>query len=242
MKTIKFKPLKPKVVLAVGAHPDDIDFGASGSIAKWTKTGTKVHYAVITDGSKGSSVPKTDPIELAGRRQKEQRAAAKLLGATDVHFLDYEDGYLEVTMELKTRLTALIRQIRPDTVVVMDPASLYVAELGFVNHPDHRAAGQATLDAVFPLARDGLSFPELLTQGLKPHKVKHLLLINLEKQNYIEDISETFDLKIKALLKHASQISSKSELMAWVGPIAADYGKQIGTKYGEGFVRLDLPG
>lgn len=230
----------PKVVLAVGAHADDIDFGASGSVAKWAQGGAEVHYLVITDGSKGTSDPTMTPERLVAMRQQEQRDAVAALGAKEAHFLGYEDGLLEVTMQLKKDIVRVIRQIRPDTVVVMDPTMIYVPEFNFINHPDHRAAGQATLDAVFPLARDHLSFPDLYTtEKLQPHKVAHILLINLEKQNYHVDIAETIELKLEGLKRHASQLADATIMQDSVRARAAKLGVHTGSKYAEGFIRID---
>jgi LmbE family N-acetylglucosaminyl deacetylase len=235
--------LIPKVVLMVGAHADDIDFGASGSVAKWAKDGAEVHYLVITDGSKGSSDPNVSGEQLVAIREQEQRDAAATLGAREVHFLHYEDAMLEVTLGLKRDIVRVIRQVRPDTVVVMDPTFVYSAEMGFINHPDHRAAGQATLDAVFPLARDRLTFPDLLEkEQLEPHKVAHLLLINMREQNYFVDISDVFETKVAGLLKHVSQVSdpdgARNMLKSW----ASVAGAKTGHKYAEGFVRIDVRG
>lgn len=237
-----FEQYVPQIVLAVGAHADDIDFGASGSIARWAREGAEVHYLVVTDGSKGSADPTMSTERLVRLRQQEQRDAADVLGATEVHFLGYEDGMLELTMALKQDIVRIIRQVRPDTVVVMDPTMVYVSEFGFVNHPDHRAAGQATLDAVFPLARDHLSFPELLeNEKLAPHKVAHLLLINLEKQNYYVDISATFETKIAGLMKHASQISDVAVVTEMLRGRASAAGRKTGSQYAEAFIRIDCP-
>jgi len=237
----EFQPLEPKVVLAVGAHADDIDFGASGSLAVWAGKGAEVHYMVITDGSKGSTDTEMTAEKLVAMREQEQRDAAMTLGAREVHFLHYEDAMLEVTMDLKRDIVRVIRQVRPDTVVVMDPTMVYSSELGFINHPDHRAAGQATLDAVFPLARDHMSFSDLfLAERLEPHKVDHLLLINLEKQNYYVDITATFDTKVEALKKHVSQIQNPEQIAEMLGQRAAALGSKIGAHYAEGFVRVDI--
>lgn len=234
-----FEQYTPKVVLAVGAHADDIDFGASGSIAKWCKDGAEVYYLVITDGSKGTADKNLTPEQLAQKRQQEQRDAVKALCAKDVFFFGYEDGALEVTMDLKRNIVGLIRQLKPDTVVVMDPTMVYVAEHNFINHPDHRAAGQATLDAVYPLARDHLSFPEQCQEGLEPHKVAHLLLINLEKQNYFVDITDTIELKLDGLMRHVSQIADQEGVSNRMREQAAILGRKTGTQYAEGFVRID---
>jgi LmbE family N-acetylglucosaminyl deacetylase len=237
-----FAPLQPKVILAVGAHADDIDFSASATLAKWAQNGAEIHYLVITDGSKGSSDPSTSSAQLVETRQQEQQAAAAVVGAHKVHFLGYEDGQLEVTMDLKKRLVQTIREIKPDTVIALDPTVMYVSDLGLINHPDHRASGQAMIDAVYPLARDHLSFPDLYAAGLQPHKVTHLLLINPESHNYHEDISATFELKLEALRKHASQFDAHSPVWEHIATQAQDMGKVYGCQYAETFVRLDIPG
>jgi len=233
----------PKVVLMVGAHADDIDFGASGSVAKWAKDGAEVHYLVITDGSKGSSDPSITVEQLIAMREQEQRDAAATLGAKEVHFLHYEDAMLEITMGLKKDIVRIIRQVRPDTVVVMDPTFVYSSDMGFINHPDHRAAGQATLDAVFPLARDRLTFPDLLEkEQLEPHNVAHMLLINLRDQNYFVDITDVFETKIAGLLKHTSQIPDPAGVRAMLQTWASVAGARTGHKYAEGFMRIDVRG
>ena len=157
--------LKPKVVLGVAAHPDDLDFGASGTMAGFAKNGAAVHYLIVTDGSKGSSDTKLSSADLIKIREKEQRKAVKAIGGKSVTFLGYPDGELEVTMALKKDIVKVIRTLKPDVVITMDPSMLYSAKRGFINHPDHRAAAQATLDSVFPLARDHMVFPEILANG-----------------------------------------------------------------------------
>jgi LmbE family N-acetylglucosaminyl deacetylase len=238
---IKFEPLQPGVVLAVGAHADDIDFGASGTVASYAAAGAEIHYVVITDGSKGSTDPNMTKEELIAVRETEQRNAAQALGVREVHFLRYEDAMLEVTMQLKKDLVRLIRQIRPDTVIVMDPTVIYFADYNFINHPDHRAAGQATLDAVFPLARDHLSFPDLyLQEKLEPHKVAHLLLINMKEQNYYVDITTTFERKITGLMQHISQVPNQEQVISMLRQRASGLGAKIGAEYAEGFMRIDV--
>jgi LmbE family N-acetylglucosaminyl deacetylase len=170
MKLQDFPPLRPKVILGIAAHPDDLDFGASGTMAKFARGGAEIHYLIITDGGKGSKDKAMTPAKLTALRQAEQRAALKELGGTDVQFLNgFCDGELEVTMALKKELVKAIRIVKPDVVVTMDPSMIYSARRGFINHPDHRAAGQATLDAIFPLARDHMSFPDLFEAGHEPH-------------------------------------------------------------------------
>jgi LmbE family N-acetylglucosaminyl deacetylase len=242
MQCDRHEPYDPQVVLAVGAHPDDIDFGASGSLAVWAEAGARVEYLVITDGSKGTPDRSLTGGELVKIRQAEQLAAADVLGAQKAHFLEYPDGELEVTMGLKKDIARVIRQVRPDTVVLLDPTMVYSEEFGFINHPDHRAAGQATLDAVFPLARDHLSFPDLYTEEkLEPHKVAHVLLMNFTKANTWIDISGTFDTKVTALLKHVSQIPNPDGARDMLRSRAELAAQATDWQYAEAFLRLDPP-
>jgi LmbE family N-acetylglucosaminyl deacetylase len=233
-------PLKPKVVLGICAHPDDLDFGASGTLAKFARDGADVYYCIVTDGSKGSPDHDMTPEKLQSIRETEQRDAARIIGAKDVFFLKYPDGELEVTMKLKKDIVTIIRTVKPDTVITMDPTVIYSQQRGIVNHPDHRAAGQATLDAVFPLARDHLSFPELFEAGLEPHKVKHVLLIHFDTATYFVDISDTFGTKLEALAKHVSQVGDMKTAETWLRAAAEETGNKAGYGKAEGFVRLDL--
>lgn len=234
--------LQPKIVLGVAAHPDDLDFGASGSFAKWAAQGAEVYYLIITDGSKGSDDPTITSEKLVSVREQEQKAAAMVVGAKDAFFLKYPDAYLEVTMDLKRDITRYIRKLKPDVVVTTDPTVLYRLDWGFINHSDHRAAGQATIDSVFPMARDRLTFPELASEGLNPHKVTTLLLTSFEKGNYYVDITEHIDQKMKALAAHASQMSDMETTEARVREMSKKIGGNMGVNYGESFIRLKMPG
>lgn len=235
-------PFTPQIVLAVGAHADDIDFGAAGTVAAWAKDGARIEYAVVTDGSKGTDDVGTSPDQLIQTRQAEQRTAAQTLGVAEVHFLTYPDGELEVTMALKKDLVRLIRKVRPDTVVTLDPTMVYSSQLGIINHPDHRAVGQATLDAIYPLARAHHSFPDLFTdENLEPHKVAHVLLLHLDKHDCLVDISGTLDLKLTALAQHASQFADMNKVGELVKSYAAELGESANVPFAEGFIRLDLP-
>ncbi len=240
-KTRDYEELKPKIVLGVAAHPDDLDFSSSATMAKFASEGAKVYYLLLTDGSKGSDDRSISSTDLIAIRHEEQRLALKVLGGQEVTFLDYPDAYLEVTMELKKQIAAEIRKRKPDVVVTMDPTLVYSIERGFINHSDHRAAGQATIDAVFPIARDYLTFPELYEQGLEPHKVKTLLLTNFDNPTYFIDVSQTMDKKFAALKEHASQIKDMSMVQERFTTMAKKLGEQAGYTYAEGFVRLDLP-
>ncbi len=239
MKPTTYEPLHPQVVLGVGAHPDDLDFMAGGSLASFAAEGAKVYYLILTDGSSGSADLTADSLALVATRKAEQDAAVKATGAAGSEFLDYTDGKLEITMELKKDIIRVIRKLKPDVVITFDPSVLYFTPRGFINHPDHRAAGQATLDAVFPLARDHLSFPEILAEGYQPHKVKTVLLSNFEKQDFYIDISQTMDAKVAALEAHGSQMPNMPAVEAMVREMASSAGDKAGSHYAEGFVRID---
>jgi LmbE family N-acetylglucosaminyl deacetylase len=235
------KEFIPKIVLGIAAHPDDLDFSASGSFSKWSAKGAKVYYLILTDGSKGSDDKSMTGAELSKIRHKEQLQAAKVVGAKQVFFLDYPDGLLEVSMELKRDIVRVIRSVKPDTVVTMDPTMLYELDWNFINHSDHRAAGQAAIDAVFPLARDFLVFPELHdNEGLEPHKVTNLLLVNFSKTNFVVDISSTIDLKIAALKEHRSQIKDDEQTFKMISDRSSQAGREHGYKFAEKFIKIEL--
>lgn len=234
-----FSDLTPKVVLGIAAHPDDLDVGSGGTMATFAAMGADVHYLILTDGSKGSEDKTITSDELINIRHQEQKNALSILGGKNITFLDYPDGGLEVTLELKKQIVKVIRSIRPDVVVTMDPTVVYAAERGIINHPDHRAAGQAALDAVFPLARDHLSFPELYEGNYEPHKVATVLLTNFTTNNFAVDITAAFDKKIKALQAHASQFG-QVDADGWVRQMAAGLGQANGYELAEAFVRIDV--
>ena len=191
--------------MVITAHPDDPEFTAAGTVAKWTQEGITVIYVICTDGSRGSNDPKVRPEDLIVIRKAEQEAAARILGVEEVVWLDYEDGSLEPTLALRRDLTREIRRHRPDIVICPDPTVRYYEDRS-LNHPDHRAAGSAALDAVFPSARTRYIFPELLDEGLEPHKVREVYVRGAPVPNLWVDISATIELKIAALRKHESQL------------------------------------
>jgi len=237
-----FDPLEPSVVLAVAAHPDDIDVMAAGAVADFVSRGAKVYYYVLTDGASGSEDRTMVPEQLRDIRRAEQRAAGELLGLADVFFGDYGDGRLENTQDVKRDIVRAIRRVKPDVVITLDPAVLYVAERGIVNHPDHRAAGQAALDAIFPLARDHMSFPELLKdEGLEPHKVKTVLLSGFDGHgNFAVDISATIETKLKALALHDSQFADFDKMADMVRSWSEQAGEAYGVSNAETFTRIDI--
>lgn len=232
--------LLPKILLAVGAHPDDIDIGCSGTVAKWIKEGGKAYYLILTDGSKGSEDPKISNKELIKIRKKEQENAAKVLGVTKVFFLNFADGELQNSAKLRKQIVKIIREIKPHTVISWDPSFYYDTERMFVNHPDHRVAGEATMDCVYPFARNSRTFPELLKQGLEPHIVEELLLFNFGKANYFVDISKTIEQKIAALSCHKSQFKDIEKFAIRIKEMSKLAGQKTKMKYAEGFVRLTL--
>jgi len=234
---------KGKKVLVVGAHPDDNDFGAGATVAKATGRGAEVIYLIATTGQRGSSDENMTPERLSEIRRKEQEEAAKVLGVREVRFLDYVDGELVPDIRLKERVVKSIRQYKPDIVFTMDPSFFYYKSYGMVNHSDHRAIGEATLDACYPLARDLMSFPEHAKEGLNPHKVKELLLHSFvpENANFYVDVTDTFDMKLKALSLHKSQVGDMQRVEKRMRDRAEVAGRLARCRYAEAFVRLQLP-
>lgn len=193
-------------VLVVLAHPDDPEFFCGGTVGRWITEGREVHYCLLTRGDKGADEPGQIAQELAETREGEQRAAARVLGVKQVIFLDYEDGYLVPDLTLRKEVVRVIRKIRPGIVITCDPTNFF-PNASYINHPDHRAAGQATLDAVFPAARSAMYFPELYEkEGLLPHKVLQVYVSNAIHPNTTVDVTDFLNLKLEALHAHKSQI------------------------------------
>ncbi len=231
-----------KIILAVGAHPDDIDIGCSGSIAKWIREGAEVYYLVLTDGSKGSEDLTISDKKLIRIRKSEQQQAADLLGVKKVFFLEFVDGELENTPALRKQIVKIIRQIKPTTVICWDPTLFYDEGRMFVNHPDHRISGEATIDCVYPFARNARTFPELLDEGLEPHVVEELLIMNFSKASYFVDITETIDKKLKALACHKSQFNDIQKFTQMIREMNKKAGQKAKPKMksAEGFVKITL--
>jgi LmbE family N-acetylglucosaminyl deacetylase len=229
----------PERVLVVAAHPDDIEFGAAGTVARWTSEGAAVRYLLVTRGDKGSDDPDTDVTSLVRLREAEQRAAAAELGVDGVDFLDEPDGQVEPTLALRERITYAIRSYRPEVVMTHDPTVLFVNN-EWVNHPDHRAVGQATVDAVFPTARDPLNFRNHLDAGLGPWKVAELYLWSTNEANQLVDIGGTMERKVAALAHHASQFRAFDDVARWVRRRSEELGERAGYRAAEGFRRVTL--
>ena len=229
----------PDRVLVVAAHPDDIEFGAAGTVGRWVAEGATVGYLLITRGDKGSDDPNVDVAELTKARMAEQRAAAAELGVTGVDFLDEPDGQVEPSLALRERITYAIRSFRPEVVMSHDPTVLFVNN-EWVNHPDHRAVGQTTVDAVFPTARDPLNFREHLDAGLEPWKVAELYLWSTNEANQLVDIGGTIERKVASLAHHASQFRDFDSVARWVRRRSEELGERAGYRAAEGFRRVTL--
>lgn len=229
----------PERVLVVAAHPDDIEFGAAGTVARWVGEGADVRYLLMTRGDKGSDNPDADPTALAVLREDEQRAAATEIGVAAVDFLGEPDGQVEPSLRLRERVTRAIRSYRPEIVMSHDPTVLFVNN-EWINHPDHRAVGTVVVDAVFPTARDPLNFPEHLAAGLAAWKVAELFLWSTNEANQLVDIGATLDRKIAALAHHASQFRDFGETARWVRRGAEELGERAGYPAAEGFRRVML--
>jgi len=199
-------------VLVVTAHPDDVDFGAAGSVATWTEAGVSVAYCIATDGEAGGSDRTVSRADMAATRQREQRAAAAEVGVTDVTFLGYPDGRLTPTLDLRRDISRVIRRFRPDRVVAQSPERNWARI--YASHPDHLAAGEAAICAVYPDARNPFAFPELLEEGLEPHTVPELWIMATERADRVVDATEFFALKLAALRSHRSQVGDGEHLEA----------------------------
>ena len=225
----------PARALVVTPHPDDAEFGCSGTIAKWTAQGAEVVYVLCTNGDKGSEDPETTSERLAAVREEEQLKAASTLGVKEVVFLRHPDGELEDNREYRGELVREIRRHRPEVVLCTEP----FRRSGYM-HRDHRVCGQVTLDACFPYARDRLHFPELARDGLQPHKAATLLMWGTEEPDTFIDIKDTLEIKIKALLCHASQMNPQHDTGKFVREWTKKSGEKAGLEYAEAFRRIDF--
>jgi LmbE family N-acetylglucosaminyl deacetylase len=198
-------------ILVINAHPDDVDFGTAGTVACWTEAGIDVTYCVVTNGEAGGSDPSVSRSDMAVLRRAEQTAAAKQVGVHDLRFLGYPDGQVEATIGLRRDLSRVIRQVRPDRVVCPSPERNY-ARVG-TSHPDHRAVGSASLDAVYPDARNPFAFPELLAdEGLEEWTAREVWIAGGPTPNHYVDVTDTFPRKLAALRAHESQVGGRENL------------------------------
>ncbi len=227
----------PNRVLAVYAHPDDPDVSAGGTLARWAAAGADIHVCICADGDKGSLDPATDPVHLVARRRREVEASGTILGVTEHHWLGFLDGELEDNRELRGRLVALVRAVRPDAVVAPDPTAVYFGS-HYVNHRDHRVVGWAVLDAVSPAAANPHYFPE----AGPAHHVALVYLSGTLEPDVLVDISDTIDVKAAAIACHSSQVGDGGEwLRGAVRQRAEDAGRGAAVRFAEAYrlVRLD---
>jgi LmbE family N-acetylglucosaminyl deacetylase len=227
-------------VLVIASHPDDAEFGAGGTVAGWTRDGKQVVFVVCTTGDKGTSDRGMAPERLAEIREKEQREAARALGVREVVFLGHPDQGLEDTPEFRKQIVRVLRACRPGTVVTSDPYRRYIS------HRDHRITGQVVLDAVYPYARDHMAYPDLLAEGLEPHKVRELLFWDSEDVNFRSDITGTFDRKAAALKCHKSQMGEIArtlgtpDLESWLRPLCEVLAEGEDFELAEAFHRVEV--
>jgi LmbE family N-acetylglucosaminyl deacetylase len=228
-------------ILCISAHPDDNEFTVAGSVAKWAREGREVVFCLVTSGAAGTNEHTPHNDGLVPVRERECWEAAKILSVKDLVFLRYQDGGVEPTLGLRRDLTRVIRRYKPDVVVCGDPTVRWYGN-EYLNHPDHRAVASAALDAIFPSADTRYIFPELLAEGLEPHKVQEVLISGASLPDTWIDIGDTLELKCAALKAHASQVGSGE----WVGELlrqwAARTGKRVGIPYAESYRRMVLGG
>ncbi len=228
----------PRRVMAIVAHPDDIEFSCAGTVARWVREGATACYVVCTSGQVGIKDPSLSLDEVAAIREREQTAAAHIAGVNEVVYLRYQDGMLENTLELRRRLVREIRRFRPEVVITGNPMALFVGD-GYINHPDHRAAAMAALDAVFPAAGMPLLFKDLEAEGLEAHETRKIYVTDRHDPNTWVDISDTIDVKIAALKAHASQMGDwdpTERIKAW----AAETAKGKEMAYAEAYRVITL--
>jgi LmbE family N-acetylglucosaminyl deacetylase len=230
------KEFIPKRAMSIHAHPDDQEFTVAGTLAHWVQAGCEMVSVIVTSGEAGSNDPSRnegDKPEFARLRESEQSSANALLGIRETIFLHFPDGELEPTLDLRRELTRLIRKFKPEAVVTGDPQGVFYGN-GYINHPDHRAAAQAALYAVFPSSETRLIFTSLLSDGLEPHKAKRLYVHGAEKSDTWVDITATIDIKIAALKKHVSQLGDwdpEKMIRTW----AAEEGREHALEYAEAY-------
>jgi len=224
---------RPARFMVIAAHPDDAEFGPAGTAARWIDAGSVGWLVCCTSGDQGGEDPDADPLALAAVRETEQRAAAGIIGYAGVTFLHQPDGALANDLALREQLVREIRSFRPDAVLANDPDTIFYKD-GGINHTDHRAAGIAAVDAVYPAARNPMAFPWLARSGLAAHKVRRLYLFWSDRSDTWLDISATLERKIEALRAHATQIHDPEGLSARIRDWAGEEGRTIGATAAEG--------
>lgn len=238
MSELKKEIETPRTALVVIAHPDDAEFGCSGTIAKWCKDGCEAHYLLLTSGNRGSEELEADPDELGRVREEEQEAAGRVLGLKSCDFLRYNDGELEPSLQLRGQIVRYIRKFKPEVVITWDFLTRF-----YRMHPDHRVAGQMAMEAAFPTAIMPLNFPEQIREeGLTTHRVKKLLLFGTDAPDYVTDVSQVMDIKFEAMKAHPSQFDFSSDFEERMRQRARDGAKLAGNtfEYGEPFKLVEI--
>ena len=231
---------EPKKILVILAHPDDPDFFCGATLARWAKLGHHIVEYLFTRGDKGSHDPAVNPLELAKTREVEQKAAARVLGVEAVNFFDYKDGYLVPSLEARRDVIRAIRKEKPEIVVTSDPTNLF-SRPGSINHPDHRAAGQIVVDAVFPGVVSPHYFPELIQEGYPPHVLKEVWLSIPANPNFTIDVTDTWDKKIQALREHHTQTGDPVELEKRMRERRTPFSPAEAPRFEEKFYRIVFP-
>ena len=221
--------------LVVSAHPDDIEFGCAGTVALWTDAGAEVTYCIVTDGSTGTQDRSLIGEPLAAIRRVESEAAAKVVGVNAVEWLGYRDGYVEYSLDLRRDIARMFRKHRPHRYVVLDPT--ITIDDRFINHPDHRAVGSASLDVAMTAGTTPGHFPELLDEGLDPWRgLRETWIISPAGGSHVVNITETFERKLDALMCHASQVGQdRAKVAGWLREFGGEIGRPAGYDYGEAF-------
>jgi LmbE family N-acetylglucosaminyl deacetylase len=229
----------PQRIMVVAAHPDDAEFGCGGTVARWVSEGATAYYLICTNGDKGTDEPGISAEDLAVVRDREQRAAAKVLGVSEVVFLPRRDGELVYSIDLRGDVVRWIRTWRPDAVFTHDP-TVVISAGGFINHADHRATGEVTVDAVYPFARGPLQYPEQIAEGLQTHTVYDVFLWGASPADFWVDVSTTVETKIEALRCHASQFQDIERVGKFARERLKRAGEEHGVAYAETFRHISL--
>lgn len=231
-----------KVAMVIMAHPDDAEFSCAGTVAKWVREGWEVYYVICTDAGSGGPDEATDVgpearHKVTETRRAEQRAAGDVLGLKDVIFLNYRDGELQPTLDFRREIVCLLRTYKPYRVICQSPERSWTPQMYIGRyHPDHRACGEGVISALYPASQNPWDFPELMEEGLTPHKVKELYVVGAPSSNHWIDVSETLDIRLEALKAHSSQLSSRfDEVTQRVKERLAEVGKQHNVAYAEEF-------
>jgi LmbE family N-acetylglucosaminyl deacetylase len=229
----------PERIMVVAAHPDDAEFGCGGTVAKWVRQGSTAYYLICTNGEKGNDDGSVTVEQLIAIRDQEQREAAKVIGVSEVVILPRPDGELFYSYEFRGDVVRHIRKWKPDAVFTHDPSTI-INSSGFVNHADHRATGEATIDAVYPFSRSPLQYPDQIREGLEPHTVYDLYLWGSTPPNFWVDVSDTVDCKAEALKCHRSQFSDPERVMEFARERLRRAGEEHGVEYAETFRKVSL--